>query len=273
MANFPAVPRTVACLRQLLSAGVTPTTIIQALSVWVPPERQETMAAVARRRLPGVTCVLEGLYDQGNIGAVARSAESLGVPNLGVVCLHGDRYKNKHTRRTGVGADKWVNFTKFESTEDCYRRLREEGTKIFVSSCDTPRALDTDTASTGYAGAGPGLATLPQGEAEISSTALHNVDWGVGPIAVVFGNEYLGLSEAAVTLADESFHIETHGFTQSLNVSVAAAIVLRELSIVRPLPSEDDQHAALAEMMLRTVLSKGVTADGIQSLCEQTSCQ
>lgn len=165
----------------------------------VPPERQETMAAVARRRLPGVTCVLEGLYDQGNIGAVARSAESFGVPNLGVVCLHGDRYKNKHTRRTGVGADKWVNFTKFESTEDCYRRLREEGTKIFVSSCDT-RALDTDTTSTGYAGAGPGLATLPPGEAEISSTALHNVNWGVGPIAVVFGNEYLGLSEAAVTL-------------------------------------------------------------------------
>lgn len=81
-------------------------------------------------------------------------------------------------------------------------------------------------------------------------------------------------------------------------MSVAAAIVLRELSIVRPLPSEvrarwhsailfpevcieskadglwqDDQHAALAEMMLRTVLSKGVTPDGIQSLCEQTSCQ
>eukprot|EP00037_Helgoeca_nana_P026321 m.296316 g.296316 ORF g.296316 m.296316 type:complete len:129 (-) comp27192_c0_seq1:2619-3005(-) len=78
----------------------------------VPPDRQTKMAAVASRRLSGVTCVLEGLYDTGNIGAVARSAESFGITNLGVITLHGDKFKTKHGGRTAGGAEKWIDFTK-----------------------------------------------------------------------------------------------------------------------------------------------------------------
>jgi len=55
----------------------------------VPPDRQEKMAAVAAHRLPNVTCVLEGLYDGGNVGAVGRSAEAFGITDIAIVSLHG----------------------------------------------------------------------------------------------------------------------------------------------------------------------------------------
>jgi hypothetical protein len=42
--------------------------------------------------------------------------------------------------------------------------------------------------------------------------------------------------------ADESFHVETNGFTQSLNVSVAAAVVFHQLSLALPRPTDSGMH-------------------------------
>lgn len=263
------------------------------------------MAAVASRRLSGVTCVLEGLYDTGNIGAVARSAESFGITNLGVITLHGDKFKTKHGGRTAGGAEKWIDFTKFPSTEECYSQLREDGHKIFVASCAPRIASGTSTGAhdddpamdqsgrtvSPDSGSTVGVAPTPL---QTSSVPLADVDWSSagGKVAIVFGNEYMGLSDAAVDLvrctctrlrhstpilgvhlarptsvslshthtyttpacfplsdclialctrcmqADESFHVETNGFTQSLNVSVAAAVVFHQLSLALPRPTE-----------------------------------
>jgi tRNA (guanosine-2'-O-)-methyltransferase len=45
-------------------------------------------------------------------------------------------------------------------------------------------------------------------------------------VALVFGSEHRGVSEEALALADVQFVIPMHGFVQSLNVSVAAAVSL-----------------------------------------------
>ena len=55
--------------------------------------------------------------------------------------------------------------------------------------------------------------------------AVQEVDW-TEPSAVVFGNEKVGISDAAVAVSDGSVLIPTSGFAQSLNISVAAALVL-----------------------------------------------
>eukprot|EP00037_Helgoeca_nana_P026322 m.296535 g.296535 ORF g.296535 m.296535 type:complete len:254 (-) comp27192_c0_seq13:2273-3034(-) len=246
----------------------------------VPPDRQTKMAAVASRRLSGVTCVLEGLYDTGNIGAVARSAESFGITNLGVITLHGDKFKTKHGGRTAGGAEKWIDFTKFPSTEECYSQLREDGHKIFVASCAPRIASGTSTSAhdddpamdqsgrTVSPDSGSGVAPTPL---QTSSVPLADVDWSSagGKVAIVFGNEYMGLSDAAVDLADESFHVETNRFTQSLNVSVAAAVVFHQLSLAFPRPTEEEQRASLADMSLRMAMTRGVTLDGLIDLCKK----
>eukprot|EP00038_Savillea_parva_P021592 m.35543 g.35543 ORF g.35543 m.35543 type:complete len:265 (+) comp5297_c0_seq2:286-1080(+) len=256
------IPHVIRGLRQLREAGVTAETITAALSVWVPEERRAKMAAVAERRLPRVTCVLEGLYDLGNVGAVARSAESFGVTSLGVVCLHGDTFKARQGGRTSSGADAWINFSKYQSTEECFQSLRADGHRILVASClpaggRSEAAIDTAASPTDL-----NVAT--------SSVRLEDVEWTASErVAVVFGNEYMGLSSAAVDLADESFHIDTHGFTQSLNVSVAAAIVFHELSRRLPRPTEEEQGEQLAEMYLRMALKRGVQLPALLDLCRQ----
>ena len=54
---------------------------------------------------------------------------------------------------------------------------------------------------------------------------MQDVDW-TQPSAVIFGNEQAGISPAALEASDGSVVIPTSGFAQSLNISVAAALVL-----------------------------------------------
>jgi tRNA G18 (ribose-2'-O)-methylase SpoU len=61
-------------------------------------------------RLAGVVCVLERLYDVGNIAAVCRSAEAFGIEAVYLVGSKSDRFKPNRTQsRVSVGAERWLN--------------------------------------------------------------------------------------------------------------------------------------------------------------------
>eukprot|EP00041_Stephanoeca_diplocostata_P021270 m.491301 g.491301 ORF g.491301 m.491301 type:complete len:149 (+) comp21784_c0_seq29:2976-3422(+) len=118
-----------------------------------------------------------------------------------------------------------------------------------------------------------GLSSVPisAGETRIASgsvpsTPLTKVVWPK-KIAVVFGNEFAGMSEDALALADTQFHIETMGFVQSLNVSVAAAITFHTIASSTPAAVEIQGNAhvtnAMGEMFVREAMARGFSYDAL----------
>ncbi len=100
-------------------------------------------------------------------------------------------------KKSSASAFKWVDKEKFKSIEDCYSELRKKGFKIFASSLTE------------------------------NSKNLYDLDL-TQKVAIVVGNEHRGVSETSAELADEVFLIPQFGMVQSLNVSVATAVILYE---------------------------------------------
>lgn len=90
--------------------GHTNSTIASALLPHVPDARRAKIQAVAAKRIPWIVCVLERLYDLGNIAAVMRSAEAFGIGAVYLVGQPTDKVKpTKSQGRVSVGAEKWLD--------------------------------------------------------------------------------------------------------------------------------------------------------------------
>jgi tRNA (guanosine-2'-O-)-methyltransferase len=163
--------------------------VIELLGAFVSEERRARIASVIERRLVSVTVALEHLHDPHNGAACMRSIEAFGLSALHVVPgPDGFRFSPKVTQ----GCEKWVDLERHDDIEACYARLHAGGFTV--------------------------AAAVPGG-----GVALDALDVS-GPIALVFGNEHAGLTEAAQAAADLRFGIPHRGFTQSLNLSVACAV-------------------------------------------------
>jgi tRNA G18 (ribose-2'-O)-methylase SpoU len=129
-----------------------------------------------------------------NISAIIRTAEAFGV---GLVCIiHSDK-RPKMFNHASSGATNWVNIKYYKNTKTCFNFLRKKGFKIYGA--------------------------LVNPEAEL----LWDQDYK-GKVAVVVGNEPLGLSETAQKMVDKNVYIPMLGLTESLNVSVSAGILMYE---------------------------------------------
>ena len=144
---------------------------------------------------------MEDIYHSQNASAVLRSCESFGIQDVHII----DNYQT-FTINPDVtkGSNKWLTLHKY-----------------IKSGSNTLSAIDT-LKKNGYRI----IATLPGSKA----TSIEQLDIEKGKIALLFGNEHRGLSDHAIENADESVRIPTLGFTQSLNISVSAAIILYQLS-------------------------------------------
>ena len=158
--------------------------------------RAERIDRVVAERLGTLTLVLEGVHDPHNLAAVLRTAEGLGLQEVHVIlggsgAPAGFRPSAKITQ----GADKWLDVTRHHGPEACVGALRERGFQLFASLLD-------DEAQP--------LDQLPFER----------------KIALIFGNEHEGVSRELADACDGCFRIPMYGFTQSFNVSVAAAIAI-----------------------------------------------
>ena len=156
------------------------------------PRRLERLKQVAARRLHGLAVVLDNLQDPHNASAVLRSCDSFGVQNVYVI----ERDKG-FAVAPGVshGCERWLTICRAEDPEESLRRLRADGYKL--------------------------LSADPAGDA----ASLYEQDF-TGKVALVFGNETQGVASEVRAQCDGSFVIPMFGFSQSLNVSVAAAVAL-----------------------------------------------
>ncbi len=188
--------------------------------------RAEKITRVLERRLPGLTVVLENIHDPHNVSAILRTCDAVGVVH--VELLYTSEPFPRIGKKSSSSASKWVDRRKHTSLPDCYALLRKEGYRILATR------LDQD--------------------------ALSVFDYDLtGNVALVLGNEHRGVSDEAANLADGRLLIPMRGMIESLNVSVAAAVLLYETLRQRlargelPVPALAPEHyeALLKDWMIR----------------------
>lgn len=157
-------------------------------------DRIARISAALDRRLGSVVAVCEAVRRRHNVSAILRSAEAFGVHEVHLVTQGF-----KPVRGAARGAERWVLRRRFDHVEDSILDLRGRGFRVYVADL-APGAWSPET--------------LP-------------VD---GPVALIFGSEMRGVSDRARALADGVLQVPMHGLTESLNVSVSAAIALRTVS-------------------------------------------
>ena len=162
----------------------------------ITPERKSKITTVLSQRSKHYTVVIEDIYQLHNTSAVLRSCDVFGVQQLHVI---ERKYGKKIDSEIALGAQKWVDVFRYKHPVDCIESLKGQGYKIIVTS---PH-LDASTPET----------------IEINQ-----------PFALFFGNEKKGISEEVISQADGFMTIPMMGFSESLNISVAAAIAMQELS-------------------------------------------
>jgi len=184
--------------------------IVEILGPYYSEERKAKIRNAVQGRTYSVAPVFEAPYDRGNVNAVLRSAEALGYQSAHIIEL---LQKFKQAKQVSQGADKWLDIAIWDSTRSCVEHLKQSGYRILVTSLDNARPIE---------------------ECRFDE-----------PAAVFFGNEHHGASDELVSMADETVILPMYGFTQSYNISVAAALTLYH--IYRERKSIFSAHGDLTE--------------------------
>lgn len=158
------------------------------------PERRQRLDTVLSRRQPDLTVLAENLHKPRNFSALIRTCDSVGIQ--WVHAVPGETSPRRHWH-TSQGAEKWVELVCHESTRAACGALRDSGFQLVAAHLDDI-ALD-----------------------------YRSVDYTL-PTVLVIGTELFGVSEEVVEQADRLITIPMLGMSQSLNVSVACAVVLYE---------------------------------------------
>ena len=160
------------------------------------PERTEKLLQVLHHRQPDLTVILENVNDPHNISAVMRTCDAVGIHEMYVLTTKIPRHK-KFGPRSSSSADKWITIHQFDNLEECITAVRKKYDCIYT----------THLAS--------------------NAVSLFDLDL-TKKVALVFGNEHSGCSEAIIEMADGNFIIPQAGIIQSLNISVACAVTIYE---------------------------------------------
>jgi len=190
-------------------------------------QRREKILRMLYRRQPTLTVVLENVHDPHNVSAVIRSCDAVGVLDVHLVYTGGQQFPELG-ERSSASARKWVRLVKHRSIEDCYAVLRSKQLRIITTCLGQP------------------------------AQSLYEFDL-TEPVAIAFGNEHTGLSRDACVLADANLVIPQMGMVQSLNISVACAVVLFEAlrqRLARGLYQRPQLSARQIEELLTYFLSR-----------------
>jgi tRNA (guanosine-2'-O-)-methyltransferase len=163
--------------------------------VFSSPTRIAKIDHALTHRQPGLTVVLENIHDSHNVNAILRSCDAVGV--MKVHLLYTIESFPKLELSAARGADKWLEYEKHSSVEECFATLRADGFQILATKL------------------------------EPSAKSLYDFDLAQ-KTALVLGNEHRGISEDVVRLADSLLYLPMLGMAESLNVSVATAVCLFE---------------------------------------------
>ena len=167
----------------------------------VTERRLQRIETACSQKQEGII-VLQDIHDPHNAQAVIRSCECFGIQTIYLIFEKEKRFNpSEFGKLASSSANKWLDYKIFESTQDCMTELKASGYKIVATSLKE------------------------------ESQTIYDFDFTAQEkIALCFGNEQVGLNEAAISQADSTLYIPMHGMIQSLNLSVTAALCLFEMT-------------------------------------------
>jgi len=166
------------------------------LGGFISVHRRERMEQVLAWRTRFLTVVLEDLYQPHNASAVLRSCDCFGVQDIHII---EERNAYQVNPDIDLGASGWLTLNRYGDSDAALKTLKESGYRLIA-------------------------ATPHRDDCSLDELAID------APLAVLFGTEELGLSERVLAAADEFVRVPMFGFTESFNISVCAALILRELT-------------------------------------------
>ena len=156
--------------------------------------RYQKIMRVLSHRQSDLTVLVEDVYKPHNLSAILRSCDAVGIGEVRAVNPTGGI---PTFNEISASADKWVNLTVNTDLTESFEEIRSQDMKIWAAHL-SEEAVD-----------------------------YREIDY-TQPTCILMGNEKRGVSEAAAARADGHIIIPMMGMIQSLNVSVAAAIILSE---------------------------------------------
>lgn len=166
------------------------------LASFLTERRLQLFDAVLKQRTNHFRVATQDVFQLHNTSAVIRSCEVFGIQNVHVIEEH---LPKRIDREIAMGAQKWITVNRHNSAENCITNLRKMGYQIVATS--------------------PHSDSQPLDDFDVST-----------PSVFFFGTEKQGLSDEILKQADCHINIPMYGFTESLNISVAAAIVLQHVT-------------------------------------------
>ncbi|MTG98609.1 MULTISPECIES: TrmH family RNA methyltransferase [Myroides] len=169
---------------------------LEYLESFLTESRVERFKEVLVNRTKHITVVAEDVYQLHNTSAVMRSCEVFGVQELRVI---EQKFGKRIDKEIALGAEKWVDIHRYSTVQSSIDDVKSKGYQI--------------------------VATTPHVEAN------HLEDFDITkPSAIFFGTEKTGLSPEIIEQADAYIKIPMVGFTESLNISVSAAVIIQNLT-------------------------------------------
>ncbi|XP_077214863.1 uncharacterized protein LOC143849642 [Tasmannia lanceolata] len=204
------------------STSLTSSEVLEALDPYILEGRKERIREVVKNRSYGVCLAVEGLTDFGNVSAVLRSADALGVQSIHVISCDGTK-RYRDNRHVSMGAEKWLDIELWKSTQQCFKVLKSRGYRVATTHVGT------------------------------DAVSIYDMDWSC-PTAIVVGNEHKGISDEALELSDLHCSIPMNGMVDSFNVSVASGILMHHAVCDRI--SRMGSHGDLTDEELQILLAE-----------------
>lgn len=158
------------------------------------PERYQRLRETLDRRQPDLTVVTDGIHKMRNVAAITRTCDAVGIGDMHVVVPEGGFQRR---RGASQGSERWVNMRVHDTAPPLCEQLKSQGHQL-VAAHFTEAAID-----------------------------FREVDY-TRPTALIMGNEKLGVRDAIHDYIDHYVVVPMMGMVESLNVSVAAAVILSE---------------------------------------------
>ena len=179
-------------------------------------ERKERIAAILRQKQPTLQVMLDNVSNSQNISAIIRSCDGVGVLNL--YYTSADNLDLRVHKTITQGTHRWLNRKRIESLDkvEFLKQKQAEGFQVVVTHL------------------------------EEKSVSFSKVDY-TKPTVLVMGNERDGISKEVLAVANANIIIPMRGMAQSLNVSVATALILYEAGRQRDEAKMYDEPQLTAE--------------------------
>ena len=192
------------------------------------PERYQRFKTVLQSKQTDLTVVMENIHKPRNFAAIIRTAEAVGIHTVHAITETTGPVSQHH--HTAAGANKWVQTQSYTTSEQALSQIKQQGMQLVIADVG-PDAID-----------------------------YQQLDYRQ-PTALLMGSELYGVSDTARTMADAVVTIPMLGLVESLNVSVACALILFEAAgqrrqaglYERRLLPEDEYQRTLFEWCYPTI--------------------